>query len=294
MEVLNINKIYRSGKPLQYRYFIHTEVQNFLKNQIWYGDNITQFYDVYLHKFNVFPILVDNWGVISWSLNSTKDGYWKQWEGVYTLPSIIFMYNYPYNWYNNFKNNNQYYCKNYELFNRLLGSNKQVLYISHRCHHGYRIYKYLTDNGYNNSYYIWFETGTDILEHNEYYCLLSLTKYVFHMENTWATGQVIGESSVFGIPTFTYSSKYFGSLLMNRFMFIEKQRDWERAIDKFEFLEKHQYYYNKIKIDIRNRAKQVFLYYDYSPQEFIHDSIYILNQTALSRKYLNMYINSDY
>ena len=194
---------------------------------------------------------------------------------------MLWPYRYPIEWMNNIIKTDK--CQKYRSKFR----NCNLVFLSRRMHNKEIITQFFADMNRNlnkNKWIIWehdHNPETHIL-YNEYYCKLSITKYVIHFENYISAGQTIGEAAVYGIPVFSYSTKYLESALMPRFLFLNNNDDdinTNDIINKITFLEQNPFYYNRLKHEIIQRSKAIFDDYNYTIQNFIDDTNKIMQSS---------------
>ena len=80
---------------------------------------------------------------------------------------------------------------------------------------------------------------------------------------------------MFGVPTFSIATKYLESVLMPNFLFVV-QGDWEMMIKKMEYLERHPLFYQKLSIEIKLRAKELFIDSQFSVDDLIESTKQLL------------------
>ena len=222
------------------------------------------------------------------TLNYTKDNVRHYWQGIYDLPTLTWPYKYPIKWMNNIikRDKCQEYMKQY--------SNNNLVFIARRTHGKDKIkefFKHMNKKLNKNKWIIWehnHNPNTHI-KYNEYYCKLSITKYVIQFENYISAGQTIGEAGVYGIPVFSHGTKYLESALMPRFLFLNNNNNDDTNLKdilyKIAFLENHPLYYQRLKQEIIQRSKSIFNH-EYSIQNFIYDAKQILYHATKEKKFL--------
>eukprot|EP01084_Bolivina_argentea_P081166 147003_1 len=213
----------------------------------------------------IFPVLIDSYSLRPAALYE----YDFTWEGIPDLPKITLHYRYQYTWMNNIVNN----CVNNET--------KSIIYLTQRCNFKCRqINRWLKYNktfkGIKYDNIISFNEMKIHYTYNEFLCVLSNVKMVYNSDALNQAGQTICTAAIYGIPVFGHSQKYMQSALMPRWLFVD-ELNYEQIIEKMIYLIERNTFYQQLKIEIKQRAKELFLYNKYSPNDLINDAYTILN-----------------